>query len=597
MQASPPYATILWVMHLVRLHSLLWLLSLLLLPAPLLAAPARVALTLEAAGDGAPRGGFMPLDVFALIAAGWHINAHQPNQPYLVPTELTLSLPAGVGQEQVHYPPPDRKHFSFAGEKELLVYEGKLGLATGIRIPADFAADRLRIEAVLRYQACNDTTCLPPTTAQAVLEVPVVAAAAGLETEGGTAAAPSRRAGAASAPQLDRWMRERGLLFTALAVLLLGVSLNLTPCVYPLISVTIAYFGGQSRAAGLKGSAVLYVLGIALSFSALGVAAALSGGLFGQALQKPALILAIAGVLIALALSSFGVYQLQPPAGLLRWAGGSGRGSAGALFMGLTMGIVAAPCVGPVVLGLLIFVGSRQDLLLGFLLFFALALGMGAPYLVLATAAGSIKLLPRSGEWLVWTERLFGCVLLIMAAYFVAPLLPAPAHDYLLPAAVAASGVYLGFLQSAGRALSYFPAVKRAVGLGMLGVAVWLAHPVATEQAIGWERFEAWSSDGRAAGGAHKPVLIEFGAEWCVPCREMEHTTYVDPAVVREAERFHMVKADLTQENEATTQLVNKYEVRGVPTIILFSADGVERQRLVGYVGPDELLGAMRAVN
>jgi thiol:disulfide interchange protein DsbD len=570
---------------------LLFALSILSVPAA--AAAPKLVLEIEATGEAAPRGGIMPLEVLAKIERGWHINAHEPNRPFLIPTELTLRLPSGVEHEPIEYPPPDKRTFAFAAGEELLVYEGKLGLATGVRVPEKFAPNELVIDASLRYQACNDTTCLPPATAHARIEIAVTAATAEQKLEAAVLAGAGT--GSSDGSQFERWLSERGLVFTILAVALLGVGLNLTPCVYPLISVTIAFFGRQAR--GRKQTAllaILYVAGIAASFSALGVAASLSGGLFGAALQKPIVVLSIAALMILLAFSSFGVYQLQPPAAVMRWVGASGGGAAGALFMGLTMGVVAAPCVGPIVLGLLVFVGSRQDVLLGFLLFFALAVGMGAPYIVLAMAAGSIKSLPRSGEWLVWTERLFGCVLISLAAYFVAPLLPSPWSAYLLPAAVGASGVYLGFVEGAGRSLRYFPSIKRAVGVVMLALALWMVRPAASDQAIGWENLQALASD---SGARNKPTLIDFAAEWCIPCREMDHTTYIDADVVREAERFRMVKADITEENERTTQVVEKYGVRGVPTVILLAANGTERDRLVGYVGPDELLAAMRQVD
>jgi len=303
----------------------------------------------------------------------------------------------------------------------------------------------------------------------------------------------------------------------------------------------------------------------------------------------------IAAVMIALALASFGLYQLQPPPGLMRFAGRTGSGAAGAVFMGLTMGIVAAPCIGPIVVGLLLFVGSRQDPWMGFVLFFVLAIGMGAPYLVLAMAAGSIRELPRSGEWLVWTERLFGCILLALAAYYLTPLLPPALRPWVVPAVIAVSGVYLAFVERAGRAMRFFPYIRAGVGLAMLAVAVRLALPGSPPQAIAWEAYDRWAE----TGGSHaaKPLLIDFMAEWCIPCREMDHTTYVDPNVVEEADRFHMVKADITEENDSTSELVSKFDVKGVPTVILFSPAGEERQRMVGYVGPDELLAAMQAIN
>lgn len=562
---------------------------LLALAPAVLAAEGKVELELQA-DPVVARGEGFALDAFANIAEGWHINAHEPNDPYLIATELQLSLPEGVVVVEKHYPPPDKRSFAFAPGKELLVYEGRLGIAAGLQVPADYAGEELEIDAKLRYQACNDTSCLPPATARAALTLHVGAesTSGGVSFNDEPAPPPPGRQ-----EQIAAWLAERGLLFTLFAVAMLGFGLNLTPCVYPLISVTIAYFGGQGgsrrRVAGL---ATVYVLGIALTFSILGVAAALSGGVFGAALQRPPVVIGIAVLMVVLALGSFGVYQLQPPAALMRWAGGAGSGAAGALFMGLTMGIVAAPCVGPIVLGLLLFVGSRQDVMLGFTLFFVLALGMGAPYLLLALAAGSLRKLPRSGEWLRWVEHFFGCLLLALAAYFVSPLLPAPVKPVLLPLAIGASGLYLGFVAaSAVRSGPGFLAFQRCAGAALVVLAIWLARP-SDSTGIHWESIDVLS----AAPANAQPLLIDFVAEWCIPCREMEHSTYADAAVIDEAERFRMVKADLTEENEQTSRIVERFDVRGVPTVVLMSAAGQEMHRMVGYVGPDELLQAMREV-
>ncbi|MBI1817589.1 MAG: thioredoxin family protein [Deltaproteobacteria bacterium] len=552
------------------------------------AAVGKVTLSLEASGSIAPRGGLLPVDVIADIERGWHINAHQPTEPFLIVTEASLVLPPGITAEPLQYPKPDRKVFTFAQGKELLVYEGKLGLGTGLHIPAEFPGSRVRVQATLRYQACNDTTCLPPTTATAELLLPVSA-----EVVANPSASAARPLVATGGWSVEQWLAQRGLAFTLLAVTLLGIGLNLTPCVYPLISVTVAYFGthAQGRSGRKLALACIYVLGIAMSFSALGVAAALSGGLFGAALQKPAVMVFIAGVMVALALSSFGLYQLQPPAALMQWAGGSTQGAAGAAFMGVTMGIVAAPCVGPLVLALLVAVGTRQDPLLGFALFFALACGMGLPYVVLAMAASSLTQLPRSGEWLVWIERLFGCILLAMAAYFIAPLLPRPVRDLLLPAVIAIAGIYLGFLDSSGRSLRVFRPLKQAVGVGAIALALWLGWPQPVESAIQWRELTPTTVD--AARSAGRPAVVDFGADWCIPCVEMLRTTFIDPKVVRAATRFEMVKADITEESEPATKLLEQFQVRGVPTVLVFDALGNEVGRMVGYTSADELLEAM----
>ncbi len=257
------------------------------------------------------------MTIEAEIAEGWHINAHQPNQKFLVPTSLTLTLAGGATAGEVSYPAPQSKAFAFAGDLQLLVYEGTVPLRTAVTVPADFSGDALPIEAVLHFQACDDSSCQPPTKVSASLSLPIaslVPGASGAATGGEPLAVDA--AGSARGAQFASLLARYGLVLTLGAVLLLGLGLNLTPCVYPLISVTIAYFGGQAHGRGrTTWLASLYVVGIAASFSALGLAAAMSGGIFGAALQQPAVVLFIVALMVGLSLSSFGLYQLQPPVG------------------------------------------------------------------------------------------------------------------------------------------------------------------------------------------------------------------------------------------------------------------------------------------
>src|ERR1700687_6072097 len=140
---------------------------------PLSAAGGKVGLSVALDTPEARRGGQTGMEVWAEIERGWHINAHKPNEPFLIPTEVTFTLPPGISTDTLNYPKPDRRAFAFAQGKELLVYEGKVGMTTALNVPSDFRGDRVRIEATMRYPACNDTTCLPPTTASAELLVPV----------------------------------------------------------------------------------------------------------------------------------------------------------------------------------------------------------------------------------------------------------------------------------------------------------------------------------------------------------------------------------------------------------------------------------------
>ncbi len=381
-----------------------------------------------------------------------------------------------------------------------------------------------------------------------------------------------------------------GYFVGLLVVLIGGLALNLTPCVYPLIGVTIAYFGNEGGAPRkVIVLASLYVLGIALMFSSVGVAVALSGGLFGAALQNPYVLVVIAAMLLTLAASSFGLFTLQPPQWIMQRAGVARPGYLGALLMGFGMGVVAAPCIGPIVLGLLLMVQRSQSALCGFVLFFTLAIGLGLPYVGLALAAGSIRRLPRSGEWLAWIEQLFGFVLVGLALYFLDPIVPHRMITRGLPYYAAAAGIFLGFVSPAGRSWRPFLIIRSALGLVSAATLIYLLiEGRRTTPQLAFEAFDP--SLLRAAESQHKPIVIDFSADWCVPCREMERTTFIDPAVVREAAGFVRLRANLTAENSANQAIIKEFGVEGVPTTVFIDAQGTIRKHRVGYIGPAEFL-------
>jgi thiol:disulfide interchange protein DsbD len=456
------------------------------------------------------------------------------------------------------------------------------------------------IEGTFRYQACNDEICLAPANQEvripiriATLEQPsrpinsdLFGSVAMDQSLGGTLGLAETN--------LGLLIEERGWTLTLLALFVLGLALNLTPCVYPMIPVTIGYFSKQSegRTSRVFGLALMYLLGIAVTYSLMGVAAALTGQMFGALLQNAWVLVGIAVIMVALALSLFGVYQIQAPNFIRqKVSGDSGGGVLGALSMGLVVGIVAAPCVGPVTIGLLTYVGATGNPWVGFWMFFTMSVGLGIPYVALGTFSGGLKKLPRSGFWMIWVEKLFGFAMLGLALYFVAPLLP----DVLVPWAVFAlalvSGLWLGWLDKKSGGGTAFNWLKKATGVAALAVGVYAVIPSTPGVAIAWQDYNpALFEQAREEG---RPVLLDFTAEWCIPCRELDRFTFSDEGVIAAVDPFLTLKVDLTHfESPEARPLREQFGVVGVPTIVFIDVQGreVQESRVVGYLGPDDFL-------
>jgi len=392
---------------------------------------------------------------------------------------------------------------------------------------------------------------------------------------------------------------QSSLLLTLVGVFFGGLALNLTPCVYPLIPITVSYFGGRgaNKAGLLAVHSLLYLFGLALTNSALGVVAALTGGLLGSVLQHPAVLITVGVILLGLALSFFGLWELKLPQSLTQAASRSYSGYGGSLFMGLTLGVVAAPCIGPFLIGLLTYVAGTGNPYLGFVLFFTLSLGLGIPLAILAFFSGRLDRLPRSGEWMIWVRKLLGWVLVAMAAYFIKPLFPGHSAGIIVFALVIlAAGVHLGFIDQTAGTFRAFNLLKKTVGIGAVALAGYMAVSVITiGPGVAWQDY----SDERVeqAVKVRKAVIIDFYADWCAPCRELEQITFHHPKVVEAAESFSMLKVDLTRKGDPLHQvLLNRYEVRGVPTVVFLGPDGKEMKslRVVSFEKPEVFLEKMK---
>jgi len=525
--------------------------------------------------------------VSAKVAEGWHINSATPTEEFAIPTTLALENASDV---QVRYPQHVLKAFEFTGGKELAVYDGTVA----IPFTAKLNAGATLLHAKLHYQACSNTVCLPPKDALVDIDVSKVAAAPAASANFTPLTAAPKGAKAKSAlfsSDVGGTFAARGLPLTLLAIFVLGLALNLTPCVYPLIPITIGYFSNQSGARASRRVALssLYVLGIAITYSALGVFSALSGKLFGAWLQHPAVLIFFAALMLVMASSMFGLFEIRVPQFISNRSGGQ-SGLLGALTMGLLIGIVAAPCVGPFVISLIALVSSLQSPFLGFLMFFVLALGLGVPYLFLGIFSSGMSALPRAGEWMLHVKKAMGFILIAMAFYFLRPLIGDTVFQYGAAASLLIGAGLLFFSRTQGARV-----LRLAIAMLLLvsGVAFALPKKHATE--VRWDKYDAKAL--AAARAANKPVVIDFYADWCLPCKELDEKTFTNPAVAAELNRFVRVKADLTAPDDATTkQLTKEYAILGVPTLVFIDATGKElpNLRITGFEPPEKFLARLK---
>lgn len=401
----------------------------------------------------------------------------------------------------------------------------------------------------------------------------------------------------------------RGSLLAYGAAFAGGVLTSLTPCVYPLIPITVSIFGAHETASRRRAVALsaLYVLGIAITYSALGVGAALTGKAFGSVMQNPWALGAVALVFGAMAASLFGAFDLQLPASLqTRLQGIGGAGHAGALAMGLVAGIVAAPCTGPVLAAALAFVATHGSVAFGAGVMFTFALGMGLLFFVLGAFSVS---LPKSGPWMDSVKSVLGVALLAAAGVLAKdaipafrPLFAASRAAALTAAGAAACGVLLGAFHGSFQG----PPTRRVskglgVALVLLGIVYAFGSASAPSRAgtegIAWIRQDEALALARARA-ERRPVVIDFWADWCTACRELDQHAWSDPRVQAAARRFVALKMDGSQDSESFQRVFEKYGVLGMPTVIFIDSHGRETPaRIIGAASAEEMLKSLQATD
>lgn len=532
----------------------------------------------------------------------WHINSQKPNDDFLIPSEITAK---GNGVKLIKVIYPEAHNIKLAFSEELVsVYEGTASAKLTFRVDKNAPVGKQKVLVTLDYQACNDMTCMPPNDVAAEFEIEVaenqskdtsqVAVTSDtdvkdLESDFEQLKKNSQQSQSSDENSIASTLEGSGIFLSLIFVFLAGLALNLTPCVYPLIPITIGYFGGQAegKTSRLVLLGLLYMLGMALTYSVVGVITSLSGAVFGSLLQNPFVIIVIVLLFVALALSQFGVYEFKLPDSLVAKAGGAKGGTFGAFFMGLTMGIVAAPCIGPFVLGLVTYVAAKGDPLYGFLMFFVLALGLGLPYLFLAIFSGKIKSLPRAGIWMEGVKHIFGFILIGMALYFLDPILPKVVQGYVLPVFGIIAALILLFIDKTANDAKGFRTFKTVFSVVVLALSIYVLIP-SEKLEPEWKQFSIHGY--QSSLNNNERMVIDFYADWCIPCKELDAITFSDKRVIEKFDRFTVYKVDMTKNNETNEQLRKKFNVIGMPTVLIIDANGNETKRITGFVNADEFL-------
>ena len=394
-----------------------------------------------------------------------------------------------------------------------------------------------------------------------------------------------------------------GALLILLLAFPIGLLLSLTPCVLPMLPILSSIIVGQgsavTRGRGLL-LATTYSLGVALVYVALGIAAALVGHGLSAFLQNPVVLISFGVLLMGLSLSMFGVYELQLPSGLRDRlttvnAGLTGGQLGGVFAMGVLSALIVSPCITAPLSGVLLFIANTGSVALGGAVLFLIAAGMSVPLLVAGASAG--QLLPRAGAWMERVKQLFGLLLIAVAFYIAGPALPhvVPmlAYGALLIMAATTVGAFDPLAAAANvnvRLAKGFGLVLAAVGALLLyQVLVGTPAPAApTATAAAGPHFDRVTSvaelDQRIAS-AGRPVLLDFYADWCVSCKEMEAQTFVDPAIAAKLSKAVLLRADVTANSADDQALLKRFHLFGPPGIILFDAQGheLETARVVGF--------------
>jgi thioredoxin:protein disulfide reductase len=568
------------------------------------------------------------INIKADVQSGYHINANQVSDEDLIPTTITVDA-GELKLSKVSWPSSHKYKFSFS-ETELDVYEGSISIVLNLKAPKNIKPGKYEVSGAVNYQACNDRACFAPKDAPFTVTITIKEDTVKVDTSK-TEVNPvdttkkdssdigSKKDTSTTRPtltenkrdtsqtvtstenknQIAAYIEENGMFVALLIIFVLGIGLNLTPCVYPLIPITISYFGAQvSNSKGGKiMMALFYVLGMSVTYSVLGLVAALTGGVFGSLLQSPVVVAILVLIFIALALSMFGVYEIKIPQSLANFSGKNRQGYVGTFMMGLTVGFIAAPCIGPLVLSLLVYVGQVGSPLLGFIMFFVLSMGLGLPYIFLAIFSSSITKLPRSGEWMEGVKIIFGLMMLGLALYTAQPLMSAELYEIVFPLFLVLAGAFLILVDRKAISAPTYTRIKYVIAIaGIIWGSMNLHFGEEPQSPAGkyeWQMLQTQSLiDASVAKSKDKPTIIDFYADWCAQCKELDKYTYIDPKIIELSKKFNNIKVDLTKGDK---EIEGKFKIQGLPVVAFIDKNGKEREdlRVTGFLKPEEFIKVM----
>ena len=541
------------------------------------------------------KNGVHPNDELVLLVRvelekGWHIYHKFPGDELLIPTTFSLNLPKGIHIKKVLYPKPQKLQFSYS-DKKLYVYSGVINFYLFLRVEKTVSAGRYPIKIILKYQACSDEQCLPPNQKEILTYIDVFPLNKPIMEENSELFKDLYEQASDSYREGDIFSKN---IFLVLLLLFLGgLALNLTPCVYPIIPLTISFFSGYK-----KGKpwflASLFLLGIVITYTIIGVVSALSGAMMGSILQNPIVIIIMVGIFFLLSLQmlglkSFAIFEKYRNIGAKYQ---SRLGPIGAFFRGLLIGIVGAPCIGPFTLSLILYVQKLQDPVIGALYFFVLSLGLGIPYFFLAVFTTAIKRLPRSGNWMSAVDKVFALIMWLLAVYYAKPLIGAALFPYFIFLVVFVWLVVSFYLEKKQVGRFEKKNLIIIIFFGLIGIGYGFSNLKSKgTELLNWEMVR---NDTNITNIKYRPTLFLFTAKWCSSCDRLKKHTLNDKAVVDFLSSFRLYIVDITKAPKGVKkELVDRFHIRGCPTIVC--VNGSKVVEIAGYLDPDKFLEKIKS--